>query len=115
MSSKTSYAWNQDYMAPLTSSKKILDGLNLGLKDVQSPFNPEQEKINGKNKLIENSTQEFAKLFQNPAQFDQYYNGDSEFRQIMEAFQKAGGNVDAVRNLTILPIVTGKQIGRAHV
>lgn len=99
VSSKTSYAWNQDYMAPLTSSKKILDGLNLGLKDTQSPWNTEQDKTTGKNKLIENSTQEFAKLFQSPTQFEQYYNGDSEFRQIMEAFQKAGGNTDAVRNL----------------
>lgn len=99
VSQNTSFSWNQDFMNALNSSKKILNGLNLGLKDTQSPWNTEQDKTTGKNKLIENSTQEFAKLFQNPAQFDQYYNGDSEFRQIMEAFQKAGGNTEAVRNL----------------
>lgn len=107
VSQNTSFSWNSDFLSP---TKKAFDTFNLGLKDAMSPWNTEQDKNNKKENLYENTAGSFAQLFKTPDQFDTAYTGNSEFKKLMDSFQKAGGNIDRVKELiaknTPTPTVT---------
>lgn len=97
-SAMTSFALNSDYFNPLSSSKKLFDAFNVGLKSATSPWNTDKDKAENKNRLIEDTSLQLSQLFDSPATFDSMYSGNSEFKKLMDSYSKQGGSIDAVRN-----------------
>jgi len=92
----TSYAFNPE---TLSGAKKTFEGFNAKLQDTNSdPWTSKgtkKEKLAG---LYESTANEFARLFDRPEDFDTLLNTDRDFAAGMEAFKRAGGDLNSVRS-----------------
>lgn len=98
VSALTSFSLNNDYFSPISSAKKLFDAFNVGIKSATNPWNTEKDKKTSKNKLLEDTSLQLSQLFDSPATFDSFYTGNSEFKKLMDSFQKAGVSPDGVKS-----------------
>lgn len=101
-SSLTSYSFNPD---TAKKTKEILEGFNTKMKDAMNnawnSVGTKQEKSKG---ILEATANEYARLFTDPAQFDEAYNTNQEFRSNIDAFAKSGGDKNAIKGRIKAPV-----------
>jgi len=99
VSQNTSGAYNSDFLNASSSSKKLLDAYNIGLKDIKAyPFDPEEAKSSKANSLLENTMNGLTGLFKDVGEFDNLYNKDPAFKATIDQFRTTGGNIDTLRS-----------------
>lgn len=96
VSSLTSFSFDP---ATVSGAKKTFQGFNAKLSDINNdPWASKGTKKDKAAGLYESTANEYAKLFNTADQFDSLLQTDGEFAANIEAFKRAGGDVNSIRN-----------------
>ena len=95
-SALTSYSFNP---ATISGAKKTYEGFNAKLQDTQNdPWTSKGTKKDKMAGLYESTAAEFAKLFDSPESFDSALTSNADLAAGMEAFKRAGGDLNSIRS-----------------
>lgn len=102
LSTLTTYSFNPK---TLTGAKKTLDTFNFKLKDIMNDsWNSAGTKAELSKGVFESTANEYAKLFNDSKEFDSLYGANLDFRKNVDAFVKAGGDMNAIRSRIAAPV-----------
>lgn len=98
VSDKTSFALNQDFFNKSSQTQNALKGFDTAIKDsLDNPWSTKEEKQRSVETLVQDVTTQLSGNFDSVDQFDTLMKGNSKFAKLMQAFEKKGGDIDAIK------------------